>query len=186
MFDEMEASLLRLPELAVEAGQFTVLLRNDPIFEGPSSEWQRIIENLSLPIPQKRILLAHPGGFTNEDFRRLNGVDRDAAYRVIQDMVASGIVMPPDSAGRGATYRVNPDLVAARAFLAARVPALVQQLRQRDHITNADYRNLFGVTRSVAFRELKRLVENGFLQSQGQRRGHRYVAGPALPERSQE
>jgi ATP-dependent DNA helicase RecG len=186
MFDEMEASLLRLPELAVEAGQFTVLLRNDPIFEGPSSEWQRVIESLGLPVPQKRILLAHPDGFTNEDFRRLNGVDRDAAYRTIQEMIAGGLVMSPDSAGRGATYKVNPDLVAARDFLAARIPGLVRHVRLHGHITNAEYRNLFGVNRDIAFRELKRLVQNGFLQPEGQRRGARYVVGPALPERSGE
>lgn len=186
MFDEMEASLLRLPELAVEAGQFSVLLRNDPIFEGPSSEWQRVIESLGLPVPQKRILLAHPDGFTNEDFRRLNGVDRDAAYRAIQEMVAGGLVMSPDSAGRGATYKVNPDLVAARNFLAARIPELVRHVRSHGHITNTEYRNLFGVNRDIAFRELKRLVQDGFLQPEGHRRGARYVVGPALPERSGE
>ena len=183
MFDEMEASLLRLPELAVEAGQFTVLLRNDPIFEGPSSEWQRVIEALGLPVPQKRILLAHPDGFTNEDFRRLNGVDRDAAYRTIQEMVAGGLVMSPDSAGRGATYKVNPDLVAARQFLAARVPVLARHFQRQPHITNSDYRALFGVTRFAAVRELRRLVEEGVVRPLGQRRGARYVAGPGMTER---
>jgi ATP-dependent DNA helicase RecG len=186
MFDEMEASLLRLPELAVEAGQFTVLLRNDPIFDGPSSEWQRVIESLGLPVPQKRILLAHPDGFTNEDFRRLNGVDRDAAYRAIQEMVAGGLVMSPDSAGRGAKYKVSPDLVAARNFLSARVTGLERHVRLHGHITNAEYRNLFGVNRDTAFRELKRLVQNGFLRPEGNRRGARYVVGPALPKRSGE
>lgn len=183
MFDEMEASLLRLPELAVEAGQFTVLLRNDPIFDGPSSEWQRVIESLSLPVPQKRILLAHPDGFTNEDFRRLNGVDRDAAYRAIQEMVAGGLVMSPDSAGRGATYKVSPDLVAARNFLAARVPVLARHFQRQPHITNSDYRALFGVTRFAAVRELRRLVEEGVVRPLGQRRGARYVAGPGITER---
>jgi predicted HTH transcriptional regulator len=91
--------------------------------------------------------------------------------------------MSPDSAGRGATYKVSPDLVAARNFLAARVPELARHFQRQPHITNSDYRALFGVTRFAAVRELRRLVEEGVVRPLGQRRGARYVAGPGITER---
>ena len=129
---------------------------------------------------QRRVLLGKPEGFTNEDYRRLNTVDRDQAYREIQEMVAMGVLSPPAAAGRGAVYRISPDLHEARAWLEARVPAIRGFLAAHDHMKNADYRTLFGVTRHAAVRELRRLVEEGLLRLEGERRGARYVSGPAL------
>lgn len=91
IFEEMEESLLKQPGLAVEAAQFCVTLRNEPIFAGPPTEWQAVVSQLPLTTSQKRVLLAHPGGFSNEDYRTLNNVDRDQAYKELQEMVAASV-----------------------------------------------------------------------------------------------
>ena len=186
IFDEMEASFLRAPELGLEAGEFRVVLRNDPIFVGPSPEWRAIVDRLPLSTEQKRVLFAHPDGFTNEDYRRLNAVDRDEAYRQIQELVALGVVGPAEAPGRGAIYRVVPRLLESRAFLERRLPALRPFLATHPFLKNADYREMFGLTRVAAVRELGSLVEDGFLVLEGRGRGARYRAGPHLAEGDRE
>ena len=107
-------------------------------------------------------------------------MDRDQAYREIQEMVSLGLLLPPEAHGAGAVYRLAPGLHEARAFLSARVPRLREHLAAQPFLRNADYRELFGVTRFTAVRELRRLVQEGYLRLEGERRGARYVPGPAL------
>ncbi len=180
MFDEMESSYLHVPEFGIDASAFTVTLRNEPIFSGPGREWQEMVGRLQLHVPQQRILLARPEGFTNEDYRSLNGVDRDQAYREIQEMVAAGAIAPAESPGRGAVYRVAPRLMEARSFLQGRVPALRKFLETHPYVTNADYRKLFEVSRETAKRELSRLVEEQYLELRGERRASRYQPGQQM------
>jgi ATP-dependent DNA helicase RecG len=180
IFDEMERSFLRDPELLVDYGQFQVTLRNTPLFSGPAPEWQRMVASLPLGTAQRRILLAHPEGFTNEDFRTLNSMDRDQAYRSIQEMVSLGIVEPPASHGRGAIYRIAPNLHEARAFLNARLPGLRDHFAHHPTLRNSEYRGMFDLTRIAAGRELRRLVEEGYLRMEGERRGAHYLPTEAL------
>lgn len=180
IFDEMERSFLRVPEFRAGASELMVLLRNEPIFAGPSSEWQRIVQDLQLSLAQKRILLAHPEGFANADYQKLNGVDRDQAYREIQEMIGLGVIMPAEVPGRGAVYHVATDLRQARAFLQMRVPRLREFFLRQPHLKNADYREMFAVTRDAAARELRRLAQEGYLRMEGERRGARYLPGPSL------
>jgi ATP-dependent DNA helicase RecG len=180
IFEEMEASFLKHPALETPSGAFKVTLRNEPIFSGPSREWQSLIQKLPLTVAQRRILLAKPEGFANEDYRRLNKVNRDQAYREIQEMVEKGVLSPSEGSGRGAVYRVSPDLKDARAWLEARVPQIQSILTQKGRLKNSDYREAFGVTRHTALSELRRLVAEGFLRLEGERRGARYVEGPLL------
>lgn len=180
IFAEMSESFLHHPEFGVEAFTFKVTLRNTPVFEGPSMEWKEIVERIQLTTAQRRVLLAHPEGFTNEQYRDLNKVDRDQAYREIQEMVGLGVVTPAEAPGRGAVYRLSPDLHATRAWLEARMPTLRKFLETRDALKNADYRQLFSVPRAVATRELARLSALGFLTLEGERRGAKYRAGQRL------
>ncbi|MCB9617766.1 MAG: putative DNA binding domain-containing protein [Sandaracinus sp.] len=174
IFEEMEASLLREPELSLEDGTFRIVLRNEPIFVGPSAGWQKLVQGLSIKPEHKRALLAHPQGFTNEEYRRLNAVDRDEAYRQIQELVDTGIVVASGKSGRGSRYRISSELREARGFLEARLPKLREYFARSPVLKNADYRALFGVTRRVALNELQRLVAEGFLSSEGERRGAHY------------
>lgn len=126
------------------------------------------------------MLLAHPEGFTNEDYRRLNGVDRDEAYRQIRELFQARILQEAEAPGRGAVYRVAPGPRQTRVFLEGRVPRLREHFRHQARLKNADYREIFGLTRHSARRELKELVDRGFLRIEGERRGAHYFAQPAL------
>lgn len=180
IFEEMEDAYLNPPELQVEASQFQVTLYNRPILEAGSPGWQRMVDRLALRTSQKRVLVAFPEGFTNEDYRNLSGGDRDHAYREIQEMVAKGVVASPGSAGRGAVYRLSPALRDMRAWLEARIPAVQEHFQRHAKLTNRQYREIFGVTRHAATRELRALSMDGFLELAGQRRGAHYLPGPAL------
>jgi ATP-dependent DNA helicase RecG len=182
MFEEMHESFLRAPQLGLADAVFTVTLRNEPIFSGPSPEWKSLVDALPLTLPQKRALLAHPEGFSNGDYQTLNHVDRDEAYRQIQEMVVRGVVQAAEKPGRGATYRIAEDLSEQRAFLDQRVPELRQFFTSEERLKNADYRELFGLTRYASVRELRQLVEQGFLRMEGERRGSHYRALPPLLE----
>lgn len=179
MFAEMSESFLRHPEFEVRDSTFRVTLRNTPVFEGPSVEWKQMVERLPLSTSQRRVLLAHPEGFTNEEYRELNKVDRDQAYREIQEMVTMG-VLTPKGHGRGASYHLSPELHATRAWLEGRLPALRTFFTAHQALKNADYRELFGVARPVATRELGRLVAQDYLIPEGERRGAKYRPGPRL------
>ncbi len=186
IFAEMSESFLRHPEFSVEASTFSVTLRNTPVFEGPSKEWKEIVDRLPLSTAQRRAMLAHPEGFTNEDYRELNRVDRDQAYREIQGLVDMGAVVV-EGQGRGASYSVSPDLLETRAWLENRIPALRNFFTANPLLKNADYRQLFGLaSRSAASRELSRLVKQGYLSAEGERRGARYRPGGRMAERAEE
>jgi len=180
IFDEMEKSFLHPPRFAVEDDVFEVTLYNEPIFSGPSQEWQKLVGELRIAVSQKKVLLAHPDGFTNDDYRKLVRVDRDEAYRQIQELISQGVLVSPKTAGRGATYCVAEDFRQARAFLEARLPTLREFFRGHEKLKNADHRRLFGLSRYTAARELRRLVEEGFLRIEGQGRGAHYLPQPAL------
>lgn len=181
MFDEMQRSFLRPPEFDVtDDGRFAVVLRNTPIFEAADETWRHMVERLTPNLAHRRVLLAHPEGFTNEQYREMNDVDRDEAYRQINEMVAAGIVLSADRTGRGARYRLSPDLLETRSWLQQRLPAVRRHLEEHGSLTNADYRRVFGVTRHVALTELQRLTEEGVLTARGARRGAHYVAGPQI------
>jgi len=179
MFDEMAQSFLRSPTFSIEHGVFQVALSNEPVFVGPSDEWQRLVASLPISLSQRRVLLARPERFTNEDYRTLNQVDRDAAYREIQELVRVGIVLTSGH-GRSAVYRVDPRLQARRTFLETRLPRLREHFGREPHLTNAAYREMFELPRYNAVRELRQLVEEGLLRMDGQRRGAVYHSLPAL------
>jgi len=183
MFEEMHESFLRAPQLDLADGVFTVTLRNEPIFSGPSPEWKALVDALPVELPQKRALLAHPEGFSNGDYQTLNQVDRDEAYRQIQEIVARGVVRAAEKPGRGAVYRIAEDLLEQRAFLDRRVPKLREFFARRSRLKNADYRELFGLTRYASLRELRQLVDQGFLRLEGERRGAHYL--PLAPLREE-
>lgn len=180
IFEEMKESYLRPPELALAHGVFSVTLRNEPIFSGPSPEWRQIVDELRVELPQRRALLAHPEGFTNAEYQTLNAVDRDEAYRQIQELVAQGLIQSAERPGRGAIYRVSDDLLSRRRFLSDRLPALRSYFARHKLLKNADYQGLFGLTRYNSRRELRQLIARGYLRMQGERKGAHYLPTPAL------
>jgi ATP-dependent DNA helicase RecG len=175
MIEEMEQHWLPPPEFAADPGEFRVVLRNTPVLEAGDPEWTRIVRDLPISIRQKRILVgAAEGAFTNGDYQQLNQVDRDVAYREIQELVKAKLVEPlPGGRGRGARYRV------ARPKPVSKTEALRSRMEEKGRVANADYREVFGVSRGQAMEALRQLCERGVLVPVGRRgRGAHYVPGP--------
>ena len=176
MFEEMERSLLRLPELVADAASFSVTLRNEPIFDSADPDWVGYVRTLPIGDRQRRALVAFQGGrFTSAKYQSINQVDRDQAYRELSEMVELGFVVPSNKPGRGSTYQV----VSGRENAARPEPVqvLARRLRAQGNIQNADFREVFGVERDVAKARLQDLVARGVLIRTGERRGTRYHPG---------
>jgi ATP-dependent DNA helicase RecG len=179
MFEEMANSFLQLPEFAVASGGFQVTLRNTPIFNAGNPAWRAIIDRLPISTAQKRVLVAYPNGFVSADYQRLSSVNRDQAYREIQSLVSKGIVFPPGKPGRGALYRISPEIARARD-VHERLPKLREFFSREARLTNTSYRELFAVPRFQAGDELRRLCQARVLEPRGEKRGTHYVPGKAL------
>lgn len=180
IFEEMEESLLCQPEFSLESATFCISLKNEPIYTGHSPIWGMIVERFRLGINQKRVLMANPGGFSNEGYRKLTGVDRDHAYREIQELVTMGVLDGAPSTGRGAVYRIAPALNQQMAWLESRILKLITYFGAHTQLTNSEFCRIYGLTRFVATRELKRIVDDGYLILSGSGRGAHYLPGPAL------
>lgn len=136
-------------DLRPDRHEFTVVLHNQPIFDTPDPAWERHVRTLPVNTRQMRILVAHPSGsFTNAQYQALNQVDRDLAYREIQELVGLGILESSGLGGRGARYWV---LAAPRTEPQSREPAGLASLKARmkaqGFIKANDVRDLLGVNR---------------------------------------
>jgi ATP-dependent DNA helicase RecG len=187
MFDVMEKSYLRPPELAQDGFMFQVALRNAPIYDLSTQQWLAQFADHTLNQRQRRILAyahQHGNAFTNRAYQKVNEVDRDLAYREIQEMIRLGIVMRP--AGRyGRTYSVVGPVAVEP--IPGSLMAILDILSARGFATNRDLREAWGVSRSAAWGRVKELVDAGFLRQEGKKRGARYYPTGKLkdvPKRS--
>jgi len=177
MFEEMEQSWLRLPELRSDRHSFTVVLSNEPIFETPDPEWVREVGSLPINVRQRRVLVAYPrAAFANADYQALNDVGRDTAYRELRELVDLRLVAPTGGRGRGARYRRAAD--AGRVGTPKGRAALVGRMRREGRLRNADFRECLALSRTASKREAARLVASGVLLAAGAGRGAHYVPGP--------
>lgn len=186
MFEEMELSWLRPPEFSETAAVFTVVLRNEPVFESSDAEWAAYVRTLPVEVRQKRALIAFAtGDFQSAEYQQLNGVHRDVAYRELTALVDLGF-LESEGSTRGARYRVPMSVRQRAAPTASPPPApevlLVSRMASVGAITNSDYREIFGVDRAAAKAALRDLVRRGVLVMEGERRGARYVRGPQWRE----
>ena len=76
-------------------------------------------------------------------------------------------------------------VVAGGSLAESRLPVLRAHFERHSILKNADYQELFGVTRYTALRELQRLVDAGILHMKGERRGAHYVPKSALGAREE-
>lgn len=174
MFEVMERSYLRPPEFAQDGFMFQVTLRNTPIYDLQIQGWLRQFADYPLNQRQRRILAyarQHGNAFTNRAYQRVNEIDRDLAYREIQDMIRLGIVARP-SGPYGRTYLVvEPSAVK---LLPHDLTSILDALANQGYVTNQDLRRAWGVSRSVAWQRAKEMIKEGFLRQEGEKRGTRY------------
>lgn len=178
MFQEMERNGLYPPELTIEAGAlFTVRLKNQPVYSPGDLAWLEHYADRALSPNGKLILLyarAHGLSFTSQDYQRVCEVDRDTAYREIQELVRKGIVRLPRRGGRVYQVLEIPEAVPLPPETFNR---LLPILGRQGFITSHDIQETLGVSRQQAYRVAKSLEEFGFLRAEGRGRGARYFAG---------
>jgi len=58
--------------------------------------------------------------------------------------------------------------------------AIADTLSKKGYVANEDLRALWGVSRFVAWRRVKKLVEEGFLRQEGEKSGTRYYPAERL------
>ena len=176
VFKEMANTLLREPEFANVGGRFAVTLRNNPQFATAGPGWHWIVGRLRVSPDQKRILLACPDGFTEDDYRRLNSVSPIEAKRNVRELVDNDIATPgPTPHQSRSVYYLTADLDAQRWFLEDRIPKLRKYFRKHSKLRNADYRALFETSYPTARRELGYFTEEGFLRVTGRGRAMHYL-----------
>jgi ATP-dependent DNA helicase RecG len=177
MIEEMELSWLPAPEFRSDEREFMVTLRNAPIFEGSDARWTSFARSLPIDVRQKRALVAfHDREFQSGDYQGLNRVDRDLAYRELQELESRGLVQA-SGATKGRRYRVLKAGLPAELVEVSPRDRLARRMQEAGRLTNADYREAFGVGRFEATRALAALVEEGALELKGARRGAHYVPG---------
>lgn len=96
-------------------------------------------------------------------------VDWQRVYLDGHEILVCQVAIAPQAVmvdGNGFPYRTGDSVI--------REPQAVIDERKQA------YRQIFGVTRHVATRELRQLVQGGYLELVGERRGARYLPGPAF------
>ncbi len=180
MFEAMEREGLYPPELKLEAGViFTVVLRNTPVYGPETARWLKQFEPLDLSGNQKRLLAyarEHDGTFTSRAYQRLAGVDLYTASKDIKELIRKGVARLTEKGGR--IYRVSEPGTQIPPPIPDEFHKLEPILREKGHLKNEDIRRCLGVSRLQATRIAQRLVDQGFLNKEGQRRWTRYVATP--------
>lgn len=173
---EMSDSSLPSPDIVHQHGMLHVTLRNEPQYAMAGPGWKNVVRSLPVSPDQKRILLARPDGFTHEDYRRLNAVVEGDAKQGVHDLVRKGITTCAfTDEDELPVYYLTPELDDTRYFLEDRVPKLREFFRRDPKLRPANYRKIFEAAPLQASRELRQLVELGFLQEQGRGRGKGYL-----------
>lgn len=177
MFSEMAENGLMPPEFDVRPeGCLTVTLRNTPVWDEETRGWLAGFSDKSLNPNQLRLLVMvrkQGGRFTSAQYQKLSGLDIYAASQDIKDLIRKGVVKLEAKGGRIYALReATVELPHADFALIAR------SLGEKKGLSNADLRRIWGGDRQSALRRAKRLVLEGWLRAEGERRARRYLAGP--------
>lgn len=178
MFAEMAESGLHAPEFNERPhGCLTVGLRNAPIWDEKTRSWLASYKDKSLSPNQLRLLVLarqQDGRFTSAQYQKMTGIDIYTASQDIKDLIRKGVVRLEKKGGRVYMLSVESkkEMVVPEDY-----HSLIPLLTERKSLSNQDLRQVWKTDRQSALRRAKRLVQQGWLDARGQRRGRRYVAG---------
>lgn len=178
IFEAMERDGLYPPGIRLEAEAiFTVTLRNTVAYSPETLHWLAQFETQGLNGNQKRILVyakEHQNAFTSREYQKLVGADIYQASRDIKDLIAKRIVKLPRKGGR--TYELLQVASGATAEKPPEYVALEAVLKENGFIKNEDIRRVLGISQFSANRIAKRFITEGWLKSEGSKRGRRYIS----------
>ena len=174
MFEVMEQSYLHPPEFSQDGFMFQVTLRNTPVYDLQTQRWLEQFADYPLNERQRRIMAyAHQHGdaFTSRDYQKVSEVDRDLAYHEIQEMIRLGIVGRRSGQYSRTYLIVEP---SAPSLLPQELAVIVDILSSKEYIVNKDLREAWKVSRVMAWKRARKLVEEGFLYQEGEKGQARY------------
>lgn len=177
MYDVMEAEGFYPPTLDVIGSLvFQVTLRNEPVYDDATLDWLRGFSALELTGDQKRLLAfarAHGNRFTSRDYQKLADLDIYAASNSIKELIRKGIV---NSLGKGSRVYELPSRPSRESFPDDLI-SLLPLFGDRDTVSNPEVRAAWGIVRQSAWRRLRELEADGWLESVGKGRWARYRLG---------
>jgi len=174
MFEVMEQSYLHPPEFSQDGFMFQVTLRNTPVYDLQTQRWLQQFAGYPLNERQRRIMAyAHQHGdaFTSRDYQKVSEVERDLAYHEIQEMIRLGIVRRRSGQYSRTYLIVEP---SAPSLLPQELAVIVDILYSKEYIVNRDLREAWNVSRVMAWKRARKLVEEGFLYQEGEKGQARY------------
>lgn len=180
MFEAMEASGLHRPQFAQEPpGFLTVSLRNAMVWDEQTRAWLAGFKDKKLNQNQLRLLAMarqQDNRFTSSQYQKLAEIDIYAASQDIKELIRKGAVQLEKKGGR--VYQLVQPGDVAEAAPPADFRELANELTAKGHLSNKDFRRMWGGDRQFVLRRVRLLLESGWLTARGVGRGRHYVAGP--------
>ena len=176
MLQVMLDANLEPPRFADRRSSFLVTFRNHTMMNPEAIAWLNQFAHVSLNDRQRLALvyLRQHDQITNSDYQRLNRVNAMVAGQDLRGLVQTGLV-----AQRGAsrwtsyTLQVSQELLLQK-FLLLDAAKILAYVREHGSITNTECRKLLQVDLQRASYLLKKLVAEGSLRREGERRWARY------------
>ena len=179
MQDVMADHLLEPPEFVDNGDSVVVTLRITSTFTPRERAWVAELEQRGSLDGNDRLLLVHAARgqeLTNAAAREALTVDSVQARRALQRLRDQGLLVQRGTRG-GAVYVVSPELGPPSGLHLAEeeIESMVMDLARQGPVTNALVRGRIGIDRAHTLSVLARLVKQGCLVRQGERRGTRYL-----------
>jgi ATP-dependent DNA helicase RecG len=174
----LEAGLER-PIFRDSLTSFLVVLKNHTMMDDEAYRWLAAFADRRLTDAQRVALVYtwRTGKVANRDYQRLNSVSSVAATRALRGLVEQGLLRQHGT--RGAAYFTMAVIPSMRGRptrpLDAREQRILERVRSRGRITNADARALVDIADVATMRRvLRRMVRGGLLVQRGTSKRHTY------------
>jgi ATP-dependent DNA helicase RecG len=169
MIRAMRQANLEPPRFADAGTSFQVTFRNHTLMGPEAITWLNQFAGLPLSDHQRVALvyLCHNDRLTNSDYRRLNWVDIAAATRDLRLLTQLGLIEPHNT-GRWTYYTlVTPSDLPPETTHGTDEERVLAHVRRFGSITNAQCRELLGITFDQASHLLRSMYRKGRLTREG-------------------
>jgi ATP-dependent DNA helicase RecG len=176
MLQSMREANLEPPQFDDKRASFRVSFHNHTLLNPEAIEWLNQFAGALLSDRQRLALvyLRQHGEITNRDYRRLNRVDVTTAGHELRGLVEARLAEQLGF-GRWTSYKLK---VAFKEPPESTAPTeeekILKYVRDNSSISNAECRNLLGVDQRRASYLLQKLVTEGTLAREGERRWARF------------
>lgn len=175
--DAMQLDMLEPPQFAATPHSVTVTLPTRAVVSAEERGWVNLLmHGRMITADQALIALqaSRDGSVTNSTVRTMLDIDSTEARVLLQQLCDEGILIQEGVRG-GAQYSPTTGLGMHKGTTVSSEQAEeVTSLAWDREITNADVRDLLGVSRSRALQILNWLVDRGTLERSGRGRGATY------------